>query len=863
MSTYGKSPDSTVWTIWNLEIKMVHGCDVSRSFRKLVMTLGLAVIITSMSVALVAWQAQTALTLALSAEDPMISFSALTGTIPVSEVVQSGNRLVYFNNQSAGVLSVTFGISGTPALSLTTDAAFGTPEQVFNSISSIWTPMLTYSVAPGDGDYSDIAYTATNTHGVSSTLMITYQRDVTAPQVGFASLTAGAVLTTAHLPGYPITGTTSDGGAGIQSQSLSIGDAHIPLGNASPWEYSWTLPVADGEVYTMAVTATDWVSNAQAASITVTIDTAAPVVSAPVPDRAPWITSTVRYTWTASADSVTYQVNITNTQGLTTFLTTTQPQQFYTQALSESAGYYAQVRARDQHYNWSNWSGPGQVVTPDLTAPAITAPALDDRNKPYFHADGLHFYYTNTLPQVDYFSLSGAASDQLSDLERVEFSSAFAMTPTSSSPAFFTANYNIAPHASENGIISATVYDRAGNTRVQTYTYQLDADRPTSDVTTTRSIVPLHTPINLDWSAGDESSGVYSVTLFYRREAGSWLPYADQIVSAPTINGTFVFTPSDAVVTSTVLYEFATVAQDQIGNREVGPTAPDVSVIVIAHKLYLPVVLKNYPPAPTAQLSINQDAVSTYRLGVTLYLTDTTEGDVITRTRWKNEGDDWGAWQDFAAELPVDLSNGNGLKTVVVELAGEKGGVAEVKVSIRLFENGDFSQGLTAWQVDNSGLPAPSTVDSTTDGTAVDGLAALLGTASTSYGCSNVPLGRSGVSQVLQVPPTGGQLKFRYFMITWDGASSGSHAYDAFEVYIDAVREYDDANRHPTLTNCNTRWRVPGPQNPRPETTGWHEATLDLSAYSGQSITVAFRNYSRFDHYYNTYTYLDNVRLEP
>jgi hypothetical protein len=250
-------------------------------------------------------------------------------------------------------------------------------------------------------------------------------------------------------------------------------------------------------------------------------------------------------------------------------------------------------------------------------------------------------------------------------------------------------------------------------------------------------------------------------------------------------------------------------------------------------------------------------------LGVTLHITDTTDGDVITQVRLRNEESNWGAWQHFAPDLPFDLSSGNGLKTVFVQVEGAQGGVAEMEDSILLFENGDFAQGLAVWQVNNSGLPVPSAVDSTTDGTVVDGLAALLGKADTSYGCSNVPIGVSGLSQSLKVPLTGGQLKFRYFVITWDGAPLGSHAFDAFEVYVGTDLKYDDANRNPTGVSCNKQWRVPGPENPRPETTGWHEAALDLSAYAGQSIAVAFRNYSRFDHYYNTHTYLDNVRLEP
>jgi hypothetical protein len=55
---------------------------------------------------------------------------------------------------------------------------------------------------------------------------------------------------------------------------------------------------------------------------------------------------------------------------------------------------------------------------------------------------------------------------------------------------------------------------------------------------------------------------------------------------------------------------------------------------------------------------------------------------------------------------------------------------------------------------------------------------------------------------------------------------------------------------------------VPGPENIRNGIQdGWALGSIDLTANKGHTITLYFRNYSRFDNYYNTYTYLDNIQL--
>jgi hypothetical protein len=55
---------------------------------------------------------------------------------------------------------------------------------------------------------------------------------------------------------------------------------------------------------------------------------------------------------------------------------------------------------------------------------------------------------------------------------------------------------------------------------------------------------------------------------------------------------------------------------------------------------------------------------------------------------------------------------------------------------------------------------------------------------------------------------------------------------------------------------------VPSAENTRPEDpAGWATGSIDLSAYAGQAVTIAFRSYSRYDGWFNTYVYLDDVRI--
>ena len=147
--------------------------------------------------------------------------------------------------------------------------------------------------------------------------------DTVAPTVAISSPTSGSVLTLT-LTTFPVTGTAVDATSGITQVWVTTGTTWVPASGLSPWTYNWTLPIVDRVAYTLTARSTDNAANTgTSSSVSVIVDTVAPTAAAPTPNRSPWITSTVVYTWPASSDGAGiagYRVLITNTLGYSSTL---------------------------------------------------------------------------------------------------------------------------------------------------------------------------------------------------------------------------------------------------------------------------------------------------------------------------------------------------------------------------------------------------------------------------------------------------------------------------------------------------------------------------------------------------------------
>jgi tRNA A-37 threonylcarbamoyl transferase component Bud32 len=123
---------------------------------------------------------------------------------------------------------------------------------------------------------------------------------------------------------------------------------------------------------------------------------------------------------------------------------------------------------------------------------------------------------------------------------------------------------------------------------------------------------------------------------------------------------------------------------------------------------------------------------------------------------------------------------------------------------------------------------------------------AVLG--SPDYKCEGgVPIGEAWIQQSFQVPQNGSpalSLKYRIFSYDLDD-------YDFFRV---------DVNGQPVGQFGNTDWEKSDCDREVWDS-GWRSARFDLSAYSGQTITVTLRNVNGMHEWWNTWTYVDDAEI--
>ena len=169
--------------------------------------------------------------------------------------------------------------------------------------------------------------------------------------------------------------------------------------------------------------------------------------------------------------------------------------------------------------------------------------------------------------------------------------------------------------------------------------------------------------------------------------------------------------------------------------------------------------------------------------------------------------------------------------------------------------NGGFEDRWTGW---THGGKLAQTVTSTNP--ASGGFSALLG--DPNYNCAGgVPAGSAWVEQTVVIPSsiTSPTLYFKYDIFTQDKNPYLEDEYDRFDVKVGNTLVFSDARRTGPY-GCTLA--------PRDLDLQWQDREVDLSAYSGQQITIRFENRSTSDYepdfgWYNTWTFVDNVRIEP
>ncbi len=176
------------------------------------------------------------------------------------------------------------------------------------------------------------------------------------------------------------------------------------------------------------------------------------------------------------------------------------------------------------------------------------------------------------------------------------------------------------------------------------------------------------------------------------------------------------------------------------------------------------------------------------------------------------------------------------------------------------FSNGSFENDLVGWAVpEEAKLPVDVVSLAERDGTTPSEGNGMVLLGDPQYPCDGVPQGYAAAEQKFVVPANASSIEFDYFIWTQD--ASLDETYDRFEVYLwkdgepmPESPEHYDGNMIAEGGNCDIWRRVP-------EGSGWKTESVDLTEYQGQMVKLSLRAYNRQDNWYNTYTYVDNVRI--
>lgn len=162
------------------------------------------------------------------------------------------------------------------------------------------------------------------------------------------------------------------------------------------------------------------------------------------------------------------------------------------------------------------------------------------------------------------------------------------------------------------------------------------------------------------------------------------------------------------------------------------------------------------------------------------------------------------------------------------------------------FTNGDFSNGLRSWETTGIlGTALAADPDQPTNTVALVG--------NPGYACTYVPVGYAGLTQAFVAPqaPAGASvhIQFRYRIYSNDYNYTLSDNFDSFDVRVNGALRLRDANQA-TFDYCNVA----------PYDLGWKTGDIALGA-GGMPVVLSFEVHNRFDTLYNTYVYVDDVRI--
>jgi uncharacterized repeat protein (TIGR01451 family) len=298
-------------------------------------------------------------------------------------------------------------------------------------------------------------------------------------------------------------------------------------------------------------------------------------------------------------------------------------------------------------------------------------------------------------------------------------------------------------------------------------------------------------------------------------------------------------------------------------------------------QVYLPIIVRNYAPPSLHQSTITVDKGVAYwgdTLHYTITLTNsgTTEAitptitseippnstyitDSVTNKGWFEDGAiHWFGrvepGKPQVIEFETRLTDSDCAFTVtnkVTITAGSAPWPLQADTQVRCVKNGGFEYGQDEWGEWTPGgalSPRISSYESK-----LGSFSALLG--NPALHCNDVPVDSAWVTQTVLIPNTNdAKLSFWYRIFTQDRNA----AFDRFEVYVNDTRVFlkaKDSGRY----GCDLE--------EKDMDLGWQLKTINLRNYfnpdeiKGQLVTIRFENRNYPDHWFNTYTYLDDVKM--
>lgn len=526
----------------------------------------------------------------------------------------------------------------------------------------------------------------------------------------------------------------------------------------------------------------------------------------------------------------------------------------------------------------------------DKTPPTIINGSWSETvESEFLHADGSTLYFSHQMGSPQQATLSGQANDGTgSGPDRIRFSneSNLASSPgPDDTPADWSGNYAFDNSSGPgDGTVVVTLEDKLyghlnilgrpdspNHVSTKPYTYVLDIIPPTTPANFTITTPPVFSgyyntrSLNLSWVSSTDNITGSGLLGYY---VGNSNPPSASFYPPPATTASFN-TGSDGT------FPLYLAAKDNVGNASLastspitvdtqGPIASVTGSVEEANRRFLVQWSANdsttWPVNYDVQYQVNNGAWKPWLSATTATSRyfgpndpETVETGTIFRfrVRARDYVNNLGGWSPVwtgtttlrFAYLPILLKN--------------------FDTSIPFFVSGNFETGTFAgWKTE--GVLQRSIVTHPvrpTGGTPPNGgtYAALLG--SPSYGCFDsgpayIPIGQASMKAYANVPDSGTPfLRFHYRVLSYDTVKVGQEWWDRLEVQVNGtpLARYGDPD--------------PGsPQDPfkcsKLYDSQWLSAEFNLSAYKGQTILLTFFNENHKDGYWNTYSYLDNIRIE-